>query len=530
VLPPTLGDKLLYQFGNHSLDSERRELRCGSNLAALEPQVFDLLEFLIRNRDRIVSKDDLIATIWHGRAVSDSAVSSRINAARTAVGDSGEEQRLIRTLPRKGFRFVGAVREEAEAESGGSDEARGEPGPVLSLPDSPSIAVLPFSSLSGEPEQDYFADGMAEDITTALARFKWLFVIARNSAFTYKGRVVDIRQVGRELGVRYVLEGSVRRSSNQLRITGQLIDATTGAHIWADRFDGDLGDVFSLQDRITESVVAAIEPTLQRAEIERMKRKPPANLDSYDLLLRAQELEHAFTEASLAEALLCVKDALALDPAYAPAMGLAAYCYSMRRVQGWMKNPRMEIAEGLRLASAAAEIGKDDATVLWRAAFAARQLAVDARRASDLAYRALSLNPNSAMAMAIAGLSETGLGNPEKALELLRRAERLSPRDPNAWLVLQGVGVAYFMLDQFEQSASSARRALLYNPRHASAHRLLTASLVWLGRTEEATAVMRELLTNHPDLTFDSWRDRTPLHDTMAQKLGEALRIAGLPG
>src|SRR5262249_23153717 len=182
-----------------------------------------------------------------------------------------------------------------------------------------------------------------------------------------------------------------------------------------------------------ESVVAAIEPTLQLVEIERMKRKPPANLDSYDLLLRAQELEHAFTEASLAEALLCVKDALTIDPSYAPAMGLGAYCYSMRRVQGWRKNPGMEIAEGLRLASAAAETGKDDSTVLWRAAFAARQLARDSRRASDLAYRSLALNPNAAMAMVMAGLSETSLGNPEKGLGLLRSAERLSPRDPRGW-------------------------------------------------------------------------------------------------
>jgi len=268
---------------------------------------------------------------------------------------------------------------------------------------------------------------------------------------------------------------------------------------------------------------------LQLAEIERMKRKPPANLDSYDLLLRAQELEYAFTDASLAEALLCVKDALALDASYAPAMGLAAYCYAMRRVQGWMKNPRMEIAEGLRLAAAAAEIGKDDATVLWRAAFAARELAVDARRASDLAYRSLALNPNSAMAMAIAGLSETALGNPDKALELLNRAERLSPRDPKGWFIVQGLGVAHFMLDQFELAESSARRALLYNPRHASAHRLLAGSLVRLGRTEEASAVIRELLTIHPDLTLASWRARTPLHESMAQKLGEALHRAGLP-
>jgi TolB-like protein len=514
---------LLYQFGNYSLDGERRELRCGANLAELEPQVFDLLEFLIRNRDRTVSKDDLIAAIWRGRAVSDSAVNARINAARAAIGDSGAKQHLIRTLPRKGFRFVGVVKGSEP------EDARASGGRPLSLPEGPSIAVLPFANLSSEPEQGYFADGMAEDITTALARFKWLFVIARNSAFAYKGRAVDIRQIGRELGVRYVLEGSVRRRTKQLRITGQLIDATTGAHIWADQFDGDLSDVFSLQDRITESVVAAIEPTLRRAEIERMKRKPPANLDSYDLLLRAQELEHTFTDAALAEALLCLKDALALDPSYAPAMALAAYCYAVRRVQGWMKNPQMEIAEGLRLASLAAEIGSDDATVLWRAAFAIRQLARDAGRASDLAYRSLSLNPNAAMAMAIAGLSEAALGHPEKGLELLQRAARLSPRDPKGWFIAQGLGAVYFMLNQFEVVVSLSRQALLYNPRHTSAYRLLAASLVNLGRMDEATEVVRQLLTVSPGLTIAAWRARTPIHESMAQTLSHALQRAGLP-
>ena len=219
--------------------------------------------------------------------------------------------------------------------------------PVLALPDKPSIAVLPFNNMSGDPEQDYFADGMAEDILTALSRCNWLFVIARNSSFTYKGRSVDIRQIGRELGVRYVLEGSVRRGGDRLRITGQLIEATSGSHVWADRFDGELSDVFGLQDRITESVVGAIEPMLQLAEIKRLKHKATANLDAYDLLLRAQQLEYEFTDASLAEALQCLKQALAIDPSYAPAMALAAYCHTERSYQGWAKEPKADRDEGL---------------------------------------------------------------------------------------------------------------------------------------------------------------------------------------
>src|SRR5712671_4008677 len=330
--------KLRYLFEHCSLDTDRRELRCGVDLVPIEPQVFDLLEYLIRNRERVVSRDDLLAKIWQGRIVSDSALTTRINAARAAVGDSGDDQRLIRTLPRKGIRFVGEVREDrTHSEAGATMPAAlaqpaGPPAPPdplvqvesvaaashFSMPDRPSIAVLPFTNISGDPEQDYFADGMAEEILTALSRCKSLFVIARNSSFTYKGKPVDVRQVGRELGVRYVLEGSVRRGANRLRFTAQLIDAASGAHIWADRFEGEVSDVFELQDRFTESIVAAIEPNLQLAEIERLKNKPAANLDAYDLMLRAQQLEYEFTEESLTAALACLTQALIIDPCYAP--------------------------------------------------------------------------------------------------------------------------------------------------------------------------------------------------------------------
>src|SRR5215468_6905055 len=272
MLAPGVGaSKLLYLFDNYSLDTDRREIRHGTAVVPVEPQVFDLLEHLIRHRDRVVSKDDLIASIWQGRIVSESAISTQINAARCAIADDGEKQRLIKTIPRKGIRFVGDVREEETAKTASSPGRAKLP---LALPDGPSIAVLPFQNMSGDPEQEYFADGMAEEIITALSRCKWLFVIARNSSFIYKGKAVDVREIGRELGVRYVLEGSVRRADDRLRFTGQLVDAASGRHIWADRFDGEMSNVFDLQDRFTESVVAAIEPSLQLAEIERLKGKP----------------------------------------------------------------------------------------------------------------------------------------------------------------------------------------------------------------------------------------------------------------
>jgi TolB-like protein len=265
------------------MDTDRRELRRDGELCAIEPQVFDLLEFLIRNRDRVVTRDDLLSAVWNGRIVSEATLTSRINSARTAIGDNGQDQRLIRTALRKGIRFVGNVREGIEATV--ADRAATE-NPPLPLPDRPSIAVLPFINLSGDPEQDYFADGIVEDIITALSRFRQLFVIARNSSFTYKGRAVDVRMVGRELGVRYVLEGSVRKSANRVRITGQLIDASSGAHIWSDRFEGGLDDIFDLQDRVTESVVGGIATRLNEAEIARAKRKPTESLDAYDYYLR----------------------------------------------------------------------------------------------------------------------------------------------------------------------------------------------------------------------------------------------------
>ena len=267
-----------YWFEDYVLDSGRRELRRGTKLIAVEPQVFDLLSFLITHRDRVVSKDDLMAAIWNGRIVSESALTSRINAARAAVGDSGEAQRLIRTLRGKGFRFAGAV-SEAEQSSPATPAGPASPSNSPSLIcDQPSIAVLPFINMSGDPAQDYFADGMTEEIITALARFKSLFVIARNSSFAYRGSAADIKQIARELGVRYVLEGSVRNSGDRVRITGQLIVTETGAHIWANRFERRLADIFDLQDEITENIVGAVEPQILSAEMRRARGKRPDSL------------------------------------------------------------------------------------------------------------------------------------------------------------------------------------------------------------------------------------------------------------
>jgi TolB-like protein/tetratricopeptide (TPR) repeat protein len=519
---------LLYLFNDFALDTDLRELRHGAELVSVTPQVFDLLEYLIRNRQRVVTKHDLLAAIWDGRAVSDSALSTRINAARCAINDTGEDQTLIRTLPRKGVRFLGNVREEQK--DAFSQAQSTTTLHTLTLPDKPSIAVLPFANMSGDSEQDYFADGIAEEIITALSRCSWLFVIARNSSFTYKGKAVDVRQVGRELGVRYVLEGSVRRGGDRLRFTGQLIDATSGGHIWADRFEGNAGDVFDLQDRFTESVVAAIEPKLQLAEIARLKHKPASHLDAYDFLLRAQQCEYEFRQESHAAALRYLQHGLAIDPAYAPAMALAALCHAERRDQGWTKDAQADASEGLRLASRAIELGRDDANIFWMAGYAILRFEMDQARARQLLHHSLELNPNSAVASALAGEIEANLGNTKEALKLLVRAARLSPRDPRGWLITSKMAWAYFVDGQFDEAVSAAKKVLNQNPRSAYALRFLAASLAQQGRLHDAAVAVRGVLNVEPQLTLTKLRARLMFVDEKTwRNYSAALRLAGLP-
>ena len=474
-----------------------------------------------------------MASIWNGRIVSDSALNTRINAARCAIDDTGKEQRLIRTLPRRGLRFIGAVREEQNPapmrEPDGATAAE-HPSPALIRPDRPPIAVLPFANMTGDPEQDSFADGIAEEIITALSHCSRLFVVARNSSFAYKGKAVDIRQVGRELGVRYVLEGSIRRGGGRLRFTGQLIDASTGGHIWADRFDGNVGDVLDLQDRFTESVIAAIEPKLQQAEIERLSHKPVSDLDPYDLLLRAQHCEFQFRMDGHAAALRHLEDALVIDPSYAPAMALAALCYAQRRDQGWMKDPEGEAQDGLRLASRAIELAKDDANVFWMAGYAVYRLQMNVPRARELVRHSLDLNPSSAIASAIAGGIEYTMGHTPKGLELLFRASRLNPRDPRGWLITSHLAWAHLIEGHLDEAISAAERVVHQNPRSAYALRFLAAGLAKRGRLNYAAEAIRGVLRVEPQLTLTKLRARLMFIDEKTwNDYSAALRVAGLP-
>ena len=516
-----------YLFEDYALDVDRRELNRGTDSVSVAPQVFDLLEYLIRNRERVVTKDDLIEAVWGGRIVSDAALTTRLNAARTAIGDSGEEQRLIRTLPRKGVRFVGSVLEAVPTGHGAADGAQAEPGqPALALPDRPSIAVLPFQNMSGDPEQEYFADGIVDDIITALSRFKLLFVIARNSSFTYKGRAVDIKQVGRELGVRYVLEGSVRRSADKLRMTSQLIDAVTGAHVWADRFEGELHDVFGLQDEITARVVSAIQPKLLQAEIELAVRRP-SNLTAYDFYLRATPHYYTMTREGNAEALRLLSHALEIDPRYSAAASLANFCRTMNLLLGWTLDPEFEISEVGRLSQLILSIDENDPDTLANVGWARAYVAGDFDAATEMVDRAVALNPNSAIAWNYRGITCQYQGHPEEALRSFERALRLSPVDPMLYGTVAMMGLAFIGLHRFAEAEAAARKSLRKNPTFMPAHRGLVSALALQGRIAEATEASRRLLELEPGFRVSEWIVRS--RQWRAGLLVEGLRKAGLP-
>jgi adenylate cyclase len=319
-----------------------------------------------------------------------------------------------------------------------------------SLPDKPSIAVLPFANLSGESGQEYFVDGIIEEVITALSQFRWLFVIARSSSFTYKDRAIDVKQVGREMGVRYVLEGSVRKAVNKVRIAAQLIDTTTGAHLWANRFDGAIENIFDLQDLVTADIVGAIGPKLEEAEIERAKRKPTDSLDAYDFYLRGMASFHKMTKESMGDAQRLFHKAIELDPGFASAYGMAAYCYVWRKTNGWATDRTHEIAEATRLSQLAAEFGKHDAVALGTGGFALAHVVGDLDGGAAMIYQARALNPNLATLWLLSGWVRTYLSEPEIAIEHLTRAMRLSPFDPQAFVTHLVIGFAHFIAGRYE--------------------------------------------------------------------------------
>lgn len=524
---------LPFAFEDYVLDQERRELTWRGQVVAVGPQVFDLLLLFVSQPERVVSKDDLLEAVWSGRIVSESTITSHINAVRKAIGDSGEEQRLVRTVARKGYRFVGQVRVDPGDQARPPDTEQPavlKPAPALVLPDKPSITVLPFQNLSGDPEQEYFADGVVEDIIAALSRIRWLFVIARNSSFTYKGQAVDAMGVGQALGVRYVLEGSVRKSANKVRITGQLIDATSGTHIWAERFEGLLDDIFELQDQIAESVVGAIAPQLERAEIERAKRKPTESLDAYDYYLRAMAKLHSGSREAIEEALPMFYTAIELDAEFASAYGMAAWCHFWRKLNGWMGDRPAEIAEGIRLARLAISLGRDDAVALTRGGHALSHLAGEVDAGIALLDRARLLNPNLAPAWYLGGILRALHGETDAAIKDLNHALRLSPLDPEMFRMQVGMSLAHFFAGHFDAAADWAEKALGNLPSLLPPAVLVAASHALGGRMDKARLAMQRLHELAPSLRVSNLKDWLPIQrpEDFA-RLADGLRLAGLP-
>lgn len=526
------GENVKYSFGDYALDVDRRELKRGSEMISTGPQVFDLLVYLLKNRERVVSKDDLIASVWGGRIVSESTLTTHINAVRKVIGDSGDEQNLIRTIARKGIRFVADVSEERLPTIAKSPPSVGQDDPkqALPLPDKPSIAVLPFQNLSGDPEQEYFADGMVEDIIMALSRMRWLFVIARNSSFTYKNRVVDVKQVGRELGVRYVLEGSVRKVAHRVRIAGQLIDASSGVHLWADRFEGTVDDIFDLQDQVTASVVGAISPKLEEAEIERAKRKPTGNLNAYDNYMRAMASFYQRSKESNNEALRLFYKAIELDPDFASAYGMAAWCYAWRKMNGWMTDRAQESAEAVRLARRSVELGKDDAVALTRSADTLAFVLHDLDGSMALFERALQLNPNFAVAWYMSGWKRAYRGELDTAIENLAHAMRLSPLDPTQYHMQCGMALAHLLSGHYDEASSWVEKAFRIEPNYLPGAAIAAASYALAGRTDQARHAMERVRRIDPALRMSNLRDWFPFRrpEDFA-RWAEGMRNAGLP-
>ena len=400
-----------------------------------------------------------------------------------------------------------------------------EAGPAL--PDRPSIAVLPFQNMSGDPEQEYFADGMVEEIITGLSRIKWLFVISRNSSFIYKGKPIDVKAVGRELGVRYVLEGSVRRSGDHVRVTGQLIETDTARHVWADRYDGKLGDIFALQDEMTMNVIGAVEPTLRKAEIERAQRKRPDNLDAYDLFLRALPFAATGMPEATDKALPILEAALRLEPDYALVHGFIAWCYEQRYLRGGLLAETREAAR--RHAQAAITAGSDDAMALALGGFVLAVVERDYTAALDALGRALALSPSSALAFGFSSMVHAWTGDSATAIAHARTGIRLSPYDPMIYLPYCGLAYGHFVAGDWNEAATAANKASQANPRFSVPCFLLTAALTRLARFGEAKASGERLLQLQPGFSVSRWISASMLSPKVTADLADALRQAGLP-
>lgn len=508
---------MIYRFKDFSLDTSSLELCRGDDPIALEPQVFSILVHLIENRDRVVGKDELIEAVWGGRAISDGSLNTRINAARRAVGDSGSAQSVIKTFTRRGFRFVADVANDPGNDTDVRVHATG--------PEKPSIAVLPFVNLSGDQEQEYFADGITEDIIAALSRIRQFFVIARNSTFQYKGSSPDIRQVARDLGVRYVLEGSVRKAGERIRISAQLVDGATGNHLWAERFDRKLDDVFAIQDEITQAIVGHIGPELDRAEYERVKGKAPENLDAWELFHRGMALVVTRSRDDNRRARQLFERSLERDPEFAPAYSGIAWSQTEDLYFGFEKHDTKLVLDHARRAVALDDKNPFSHAVLAQALGFAHQpdLAIDEAR------QAIRINPSLAMGHGILGRLLNNTGHCQEAIEHAEMAIRLSPSDPHIGQIVNVLAIGNFYMGNYEKAVEHARTVIQRFDTWAP-WLIITAALGHLGDRDGAAEAHAEVKRHQPGFSIDQVRNEfVVFHEPYREQLLEGLRKAGVP-
>jgi adenylate cyclase len=491
-------------FGRFRLDPRRRELFREDQPVRLGGRALDILCALASAKGDVVSKDDLLIRLWRGRTVEEGNLHVQVSVLRKALDDDGGGHSYVVTVPGRGYRLAGLAGSDLSGPTGLAS------APGLPLPDKPSIAVLPFQNLSSDSAQDYFVDGMVEEIITSLSRIRWLFVIARNSSFTYKGQAIDVKRVGRELGVRYAVEGSVRKSNGRVRITAQLIEADTGAHLWADHFDGSLEDVFDLQDKVAAAVAGVIEPALQAAETERSVRRPTGDPTAYDLYLRACSMVLSVT-AQARQALRLLEQAIARDPHYAPALAWAAFCCYRLLYDGRSENPEADRLKGRDFAQRALQVAGDDPGVLANAAFAQAYFGAEIGATLALVDRALALNPNFARGWYVSGVLNGWAGELNLTIEHVETSLRLSPR-ARTGAAMSVLGQALFLAGRFDEAVAKLHIATQEDPSYPQPYRLLAACYAHMGCSDSARKNMEHVRALAPAVFPDVSYLRNPAH------------------
>jgi TolB-like protein len=507
-------------FGPFCLDVARGCLLRDGKQVPLGSRAIDILVVLASAKGEVVTKDDLMARVWPDRVVEENNIQVHVSALRKALDEGSTVGSCVVTVPGRGYRLLG-IPSPASV-----DRTTVEPAPEAAA--HPSIAVLPFDNMSDDPDQEHFTDGIVEEIITGLSRIQWLSVVARNSSFKYRGRGIDVRQIGRELGVRFILEGSVRKTADRVRITGQLIDTATGTHVWADRFDGGIEHAFDLQDKVTASVVGAIEPTVLRVESQRVTRRPAST--AWEYMAQGFAIQRQLTREANAEALQAFLQAIKLDPNLAVAYALASQCYTWAKSFGWRTDPAIESIEGARFARRALDLGREDPIVLIMAGFGLAYLQGDLDVAADAAARARMLNPNSPAALGLQGWINVWRGEPELALPDVERALKLSPADVWSFAWWSVGSYAHFFCGRFDDALSWGERALRERPGYLPAARIVVASVALGSRLPSPEMSIVRLRELDPTLRLSNLKEQMPLRraEDLAM-LTDGLRKAGLP-